>query len=82
MVEVNDIEHGKIYKAIKCSRCGDTRLLAHLGVGELDGGYTRYNKFEPEPEGWGDHNKIGLLCPKCEAAYQKLVRDFMSEEEL
>lgn len=48
-----------------CDRCGETVFLKTIGDGEADGGYTRWNKFETPPEGWGYSLKVGTLCPKC-----------------
>jgi hypothetical protein len=64
---------------IICDRCGDTGFCECAGEGETDGGYTRWNKFEPPPEGWGwtqDCEKFHRLCPKCNEQFRKLIKDF------
>lgn len=63
-------------KLIICDRCGETAFLKCAGEGELDGGYTRWNKFEPEPDGWDYHSEIGRLCPGCNQEYLQLLRIF------
>lgn len=62
-----------------CDRCGATTFCECTGEGERDGGYTRWNKFAPPPEGWGrtsDCKKLFNLCPDCKAEYQKLIDKF------
>lgn len=73
MAEVN----GKI---VMCDRgqCGATVFLKCTGEGETDGGFTRWNKFEPLPEGWGRQIEVGTLCPKCNAEFKRLRDDFMN----
>lgn len=65
-------------KLITCDRgqCGATVFLKCTGAGETDGGYTRWNNFEPLPEGWGSHFETGTLCPKCDAEYKWLLDKF------
>lgn len=66
-------------KLCTCDRCGETCFIRTIGEGETDGGFTRWNKFEPYPEGWGfvRANCIGMLCPKCNAEWERIVCDFM-----
>ena len=64
-----------------CDRCGETVFLKTIGDGEADGGYTRWNKFEAPPEGWDYSLKVGTLCPKCNATYNKLLERFMNNKE-
>lgn len=45
-----------------CDRCGKTIFLKTTGEGELDVGYTRWNKFE-DAKGWTTEKDIGDLCP-------------------
>lgn len=71
MAEVNG-------RLIICDRCGTTTFCKCTGEGERDGGYTRWNKFEPTPEGWGWHNETGRLCPCCNFEYNKLIESFAS----
>lgn len=62
---------------VMCDRCGMSEFVKTIGDGELDGGFTRWNKFEPLSVGWGkfDHRD---LCPKCNAEYQTILRNFES----
>lgn len=63
-----------------CDRCGEKVFSQCNGEGETDGGFTRWNKFEPLPEGWESHyNGIGMLCPKCNKEYKKLIEKFKQE---
>ena len=59
-----------------CDRCGEKAFSKCIGEGELDGGYTRWNKFEPLPDGWEYVSTLGLLCPKCNEEYKKLIEKF------
>jgi hypothetical protein len=68
-------------KLIICDRCGETAFLKCVGEGEMDGGFTRWNKFEPTPDGWGNHRETGLLCPCCDLEYTKLVEMFKTKIE-
>lgn len=72
----------QIVKMIICDRCGDSVFLKCIGEGETDGGYTRWNKFEADPEGWAYHSGIGKLCPKCNSLYTNMIKDFMNEESI
>lgn len=57
MAEVNG-------KLVTCDRCGKQIFLKTIGDEERDGGFTRWNKFEPFPDGW---EKIGVPTePKCQ----------------
>lgn len=38
----------------------------------MDGGFTRWNKFEPAP-GWNMVDKVGDVCPKCWNDYQDML---------
>ena len=64
-----------------CDRCGEQVFSKCIGEGETDGGFTRWNKFEPLPEGWEYHLMVGLLCPKCNAEYKSLVEKFNQKVE-
>lgn len=64
-------------KMIICDHCGEKVFLKTIGDGETDGGFTRWNKFEPKPDGWERPSfDIGLLCPKCSAEYHEILRNF------
>ena len=59
-----------------CDRCGKSVFLKCTGKGETDGGFTRWNNFEPLPAGWENHLEVGLLCPSCNAGYARMLDDF------
>lgn len=64
-------------KILKCDRCDKEIFLKTTGEGETDGGYTRWNKFEEPPEGWGYCTEVhGDLCPECRAKLEKILEDF------
>jgi uncharacterized protein YbdZ (MbtH family) len=54
-----------------CDCCGATVFSKCTGEGETDGGFTRWNKFEPLPEGWEFVHVLGRLCPKCMDRYKR-----------
>ena len=60
-----------------CDRCKATVFLRCTGEGERDGGYTRWNEFEPA-EGWGHEYGMGDLCPTCMEKLVRLREDFMT----
>lgn len=72
MAEVNG-------KLVSCDRCGDTVFLKCIGEGETDGGFTRWNKFEPLHDGWTYCNGVGRLCPKCTEQFNKMLKNFIQE---
>lgn len=54
-----------------CDRYGESVFLKVIGVGELDGGFTK---------GWvWNVDMRKLLCPKCSAAYKSIVKQFMEQ---
>jgi hypothetical protein len=59
-----------------CDKCGKQVFLRAIGEGETDGGYTRWNKFEPFPDGWSVEE--GDLCPDCTKEYQEMLKGFWS----
>lgn len=61
-----------------CDRCGKTIFLKTTGEGELDGGYTRWNKFE-DAIGWTTERDIGDLCPDCTELLNILKKNFAEE---
>lgn len=63
-----------------CDRCGEQVFSKSIGKGEMDGGYTRWNEFEPLPDGWKKHLDVGQLCPKCNEEYARLIEQFMNKE--
>jgi hypothetical protein len=74
-----------------CDRCGAQHFRKCIGEGEADGGYTRWNKFEDLPKGWGfvDVPRKGIrasgrlrsdevsikVCPDCHALWTKVVTE-------
>ncbi len=62
---------GKIYFC-NGKDCDKFVFLQHIGDGVMDGGYTKWNKFEELPDGWTTYNvmeskKRAYLCPDCSA---------------
>lgn len=72
----------EIGRKMRCDRCGSECFLKLVGTDVLDGGYTRSNKFEEKPAGWGfvrnweDTGYIDL-CPSCNKEYRETARQFM-----
>lgn len=58
-----------------CDRCGKQVFLKHIGDGERDGGFTRWNKFE-KAEGWSVDR--GDLCPTCTQELTGILQEFWS----
>ena len=65
---------------VTCDRCGQTVFLKTIGEGELDGGYTRWNKFDPFPTGWSVKSGLGDLCPDCSREWNRIETDFMNKK--
>ena len=64
-------------KILKCDRCDKEIFLKFIGEGVTDGGFTRWNKFEEAPKGWGYCTEVqGDLCPECRAELEKVLEDF------
>ena len=72
-------------KLVTCDRCGKQIFLKTIGDEERDGGYSRWNKFEPFPDGW---EKIGIptdtkcrnnryirVCPDCFELWCELLME-------
>ena len=72
-------------KLVTCDRCGKQIFLKTIGDEERDGGFTRWNKFEPFPDGW---EKIGIptdpmcrhhiycrVCPDCFDLWCNILAD-------
>lgn len=76
----------------ECDRCGAQVFRKTIGDGEADGGYTRWNKFEPYPEGWelvyipnavGKRSNCIMCCPACTALWNNiLTREFVAGTRL
>lgn len=67
-------------RLIKCDRCGKETFCKANGEGELDGGYTRWNKFE-DASGWSHELGIGDLCPDCTQKFKELKDNFAKKVE-
>lgn len=68
-------------KLVTCDRCGATVFLETTGDKEMDGGFTRWNTFEPYPEGWEwAHDLDKRLCPECNKEYRELIRKFEEQK--
>ena len=70
-------ENGEV---VTCNRCGVKIFRKCIGEGELDGGYTRWNKFEEFPEGWSFPHGLGDLCPECSREWTRIENDFMNKK--
>jgi hypothetical protein len=73
MAEVNG-------QLVTCDRCGATVFRRCVGAGEADGGFTRWDKFEPLPPGWelvavpnGEGTAHLRVCPSCSALWRELL---------
>lgn len=60
---------------LTCDRCGAWIFLGCTGEGELDGGFTRWNKFEPAT-GWNIVSDVGDVCPKCWQDYRDMLERY------
>ena len=68
-------------RKIICDRCGAEIFCAKIGEGETDGGWTKWDKFEPTPDGWGYHSGIGQLCPACNYEYEAILDNFKTQKK-
>lgn len=69
-------------KLVQCDypKCNEHIMLAKIGECETDGGYTRYNNYEPLPDGWG--YKDGKdLCPDHHQYYLDMIAEFWHPTE-
>lgn len=76
-------------KLVACDRCGKQIFVRTIGEGEADGGFTRWNKFEPLPDGWdlvavpkisraesaNAYNGYIRACPACHSLWNKVVNE-------
>ena len=67
-----------------CDRCGAEVFRKAVGEGEADGGYTRWNNFEPYPDGWrivdvpqsaGRQYNNMMVCPACSALWDSVLNE-------
>lgn len=65
---------------ITCDRCGKTGFFKKLKENETDGGYTRWNEYEPHDD-WGRRERVDKnyvdLCPECLQGYKALTADYL-----
>ena len=62
-------------KLIICKRCRDAIFLQKIGQTDLDGGYTRYAKYENLPDSWMYNTQIGYTCPTCSELFRNFIFD-------
>lgn len=67
---------GKKGMLIQCARCGKTHFLERLKDGVTDGGYTKYEQYQPEPKDWLFDGHFGYLCSDCAAKFRTLITRF------
>ena len=49
----------------RCEWCGRRYFRPYIETTYRDGGFTKNDRYEPLPSGWGNRHGIGLLCPDC-----------------
>ena len=64
--------NGQLYK------CGMTHFVKLLKTGDMDGGFSHWEKFE-EAAGWGNVDGM-LVCPYCYNQYKYLLRQYKSQK--
>lgn len=66
-------------RLIECCRCHIQIFIKHIGHDDLDGGFTRIEKFEAKPAGWTRslELKSSDLCPACSAEWERTKKAFM-----
>ena len=60
-----------------CDRCNKEIFCKLKGEKTSDGGFTRWDEFEPLPDGWGVKPLIGLLCCNCNKEHDRVIAEFM-----
>lgn len=65
-------------KMITCKRDNNWVFLKYLGEGDLDGGYTKHDKYEELPDDWLYETEFGYLCPKCTREFKMLMTNFFN----
>ena len=68
-------------KLTTCDRCGEKIFRAYIGKGELDGGYTTWDKFEDLPDEWMYFTQIGYLCPHCAGIFRTFIYKLMESKQ-
>lgn len=79
-MKVSEVRDGGIYKTTICARCGEVLFSEYLGTDDLDGGFTKIDKFEARPSNWR-YTDMGILCPNCAALFQAQIESFMKYSE-
>ena len=67
-------------KMITCKRDNNWVFLKYLGEGDVDGGYTKYDKYEKLPDDWLYETRFGYLCPKCAREFREFMTNFFNGE--
>lgn len=67
-------------RIVACDRCGKECRCKLLREDELDGGFTRIDRFEEMPETWKYHHETGWLCPDCANEFQRRLDAFMKND--
>lgn len=65
-----------------CDRCGKSIFLKYIGQGVLDGGFTRFDKYEELPETWLWTSQIGTLCDECSGIFRSFIRVLMGNRSV
>ena len=71
-----------IGKLVHCDNCEKWVFLEKLEDMELDGGFTRAQKYTPMPEGWETCDVMGKstdLCPDCSRMIRSILGYQMPE---
>lgn len=71
----------KVGKLLICDRCGKQVFLNYIRTEAFDGGYSKVDYFEKNPEGWKQDWGVGMLCPECRSEYESLIEKFMQERK-
>lgn len=66
----------------QCHRCESTVFRKHVGTGEADGGWSRWDKFEPFPDGWLYVGGVGNLCPYCAEQFKETMTNFFGRDKV
>ena len=62
-------------KLLTCDRCGVQTFRKYTGTCVADGGYSRWDTFEPV-EGWEYIKDVGDVCPECWKDYTCILDNF------
>lgn len=65
-----------------CDRCETIVFRKFIGTGDLDGGYTKFDKFEPLPDDWLYLSQIGDLCPVCANEFKRFIHNFIGQDKV